>query len=133
MNLFKRLFFPALILLISLCVSAQKKPTKWMVPDQYKNMVNPVAKDEASIKAGQILYTKHCASCHGKTGLGDGVKARALKTFSGDFSGPDYQNQTDGEHFYKTKFGRDEMPKYEGKLSDEDIWKIVNYMRTFRK
>ena len=73
------------------------------------------------------------ASCHGKVGLGDGVKARALKTHPGDFSGPAFQNQTDGEHFYKTKFGRDEMPKYEGKLSDDDIWNIVNYMRTFKK
>jgi hypothetical protein len=66
-------------------------------------------------------------------GLGDGVKARALKTFPGDFSSAAYQDQTDGEHFYKTKFGRGEMPKYEGKMSDNDIWNMVNYMRTFKK
>ncbi len=118
---------------VPLVVFAQEKPKPWPVPAEYKNMKNPVEKNDASIKTGQTLYIKHCASCHGKTGLGDGVKARALKTFSGDFSGPEYQNQTDGEHFYKTKFGRGEMPKYEGKLSDEDMWHIVNYMRTFKK
>lgn len=117
--------------LISLNINAQPKP--WPVPDEYKNMKNPVAKGEASNKAGMVLYTKNCASCHGKTGLGDGVKARALKDFPGDFSGAVYQDQTDGEHFYKTKFGRAEMPKYEGKMSDEDIWNMVNYMRTFKK
>lgn len=113
---------------------AQEKQVKpWEVPAEFKNMANPVAKTDESIKAGQGLYVKYCASCHGKTGLGDGVKARMLKDYAGDFSGDYYQNQTDGEHFYKTKFGRNEMPKYEGKLSDENIWHIVNYMRTFNK
>lgn len=114
-------------------VQGQQQPKPWDVPAQYKTMKNPVAKGEASDNAGKVLYTKNCASCHGKTGLGDGVKARALQTFPGDFSGAAYQNQTDGEHFYKTKFGRGEMPKYEGKLTDDDIWNMVNYMRSFKK
>lgn len=108
-------------------------PKPWEVPAEFKIMINPVAKSEASNEAGKVLYVKHCASCHGKTGLGDGVKSRMLNDFSGDFSGDYYQNQTDGEHFYKTKTGRGEMPKYEGRLSDDDIWNIVNYMRTFKK
>lgn len=111
----------------------QKMPEPWEVPAEFKNMENPVAADDASIKKGMIAYKKYCASCHGKTGLGDGVKARALKTFSGDFSIDLYQGQTDGEHFYKSKFGRDEMPNYEGKIPDVDIWHMVNYMRTFKK
>lgn len=127
------LFALAGVSLLGLNVSAQSQPKPWDVPANYKTMKNPVATGDASIKAGMALYTKNCASCHGKTGLGDGVKARALKTFPGDLSGEAYQKQTDGEHFYKSKFGRDEMPKYEGKLSDDDIWNIVNYMRTFKK
>ncbi len=117
--------------MIAVTVSAQPKP--WTVPANFKSMANPVAKGDASNKAGMALYTKNCASCHGKTGLGDGVKARMLTSFPGDFSAAAYQNQTDGELFYKTKFGRDEMPKYEGKLTDDDIWNIVNYTRTFKK
>jgi mono/diheme cytochrome c family protein len=117
---------------LCLYVNAQQ-PKPWDVPAEYKNMKNPVAKGEESNKAGLATYTKFCASCHGKTGLGDGVKARMLKDFPGDFSGDYFQNQTDGEHFYKTKFGRNEMPKFEGKLSDENIWNLVNFMRTFKK
>ncbi|MCU0462797.1 MAG: cytochrome c [Bacteroidales bacterium] len=109
----------------------QSKP--WPVADEYKNMANPVQKNKVSEDTGMALYIKYCASCHGKTGLGDGVKSRTLKDFAGDFSGSYYQDQTDGEHFYKTKFGRGEMPKYGGKLTDEEIWHTVNYMRTFRK
>jgi mono/diheme cytochrome c family protein len=117
--------------LFSFTANAQPKP--WPVPAEYKTMKNPVAKGDASNKAGMALYTKNCASCHGKAGLGDGVKARMLKDFPGDFSAAVFQGQSDGEHFYKTKSGKGEMPKYEGKLADDDIWNIVNYMRTFKK
>ena len=123
----------ASVSILNMNVSAQEQAKPWDVPANYKSMKNPVAKGDASNKAGKTLYDKNCASCHGKTGLGDGVKARALKTAAGDFSIAAYQDQTDGEHFYKSKFGRDEMPKYEGKLSDDDLWNTVNYMRTFKK
>lgn len=131
MRKLKLFFVGTAALLLSVSLTAQPKP--WVVPANFKTMKNPVAVGEASTKAGQVLYTKNCASCHGKAGLGDGVKARALKTFPGDFSKSEYQSQSDGDQFYKSKFGRDEMPKYEGKLPDNDIWNIVNYMRTFKK
>ena len=136
MKSLKKILFSSAVAVIGLSfttvnLDAQTKP--WDAPANFKSMANPVAKGDASNKAGKTLYDKNCASCHGKTGLGDGVKARALKDFPGDFSAEAYQNQTDGEHFYKTKTGRGEMPKYEGKLSDDDIWNIVNYMRTFKK
>lgn len=118
--------------LVSMIPQQQKMPEPWEVPAKYKNMENPVAADQASITKGEAQYKRFCASCHGKTGLGDGVKARALKTFPGDFSGEQYQGQTDGEHFYKTKFGRGQMPAYENKIPDTDIWHMVNYMRTFK-
>jgi mono/diheme cytochrome c family protein len=131
MKKMKLLLFSSALLLMSASLSAQTKP--WVVPANFKSMKNPIAMSDASKKAGMTLYTRNCASCHGKAGLGDGVKARMLKDFPGDFSKADFQNQTDGEHFYKTKTGRGEMPKYEGKLSDNDIWNIVNYMRSFKK
>jgi mono/diheme cytochrome c family protein len=121
------------IIALSMSAVAQNKAKPWDVPANFKSMKNPVAANDASTKAGMALYNKNCASCHGKAGLGDGVKARSLKTFPGDFSKPEYQNQSDGEHFYKTKTGRGEMPKFEGKLTDNDIWNVVNYMRTFKK
>jgi mono/diheme cytochrome c family protein len=127
----KLIFVSAFIMFMSLSLMSQPKP--WVVPANFKTMKNPVATGDASTKAGLALYTKNCASCHGKIGLGDGVKARSLKDFPGDFSKADFQKQSDGDLFYKTKAGRDEMPKYEGKLSDDDIWNLVNYMRTLKK
>jgi len=131
MRILKLFFVNAAVLLLSSTLVAQTKP--WVVPANFKSMKNPVAMSDASVLAGQTLYNKTCAACHGKTGVGDGPKSKSLKTPMNNFSKAEFQNQTDGEHFYKTKTGRGEMTKYEGKLSDDDIWNIVNYMRKFKK
>jgi mono/diheme cytochrome c family protein len=66
--------------------------------------------------------------------LGDGSKAAQLKTEPGDFSQSETQAQTDGELFYKTAEGRDDMPAFKKKIPDQDdIWALVHYMRTFKK
>lgn len=131
MKRLKLFFTGTAVILITVSLAAQPKP--WVVPANFKTMKNPVAVGDASTKSGQTLYTKNCASCHGKAGLGDGVKARSLKDFPGDFSKAAFQSQTDGELFYKSKIGRGEMPKYEGKVTDDEIWNMVNYMRTLKK
>ena len=110
----------------------EKKP--WPVPDNYKTMKNPVASDAESIANGKTLYSTHCKSCHGAKGLGDGTKAATLKTEPGDFSKADFQTQTDGAIFYKSSEGRDDMPGFKKKIADkDDIWSIVNYVRTLKK
>lgn len=109
----------------------KKKP--WKVPETAKAKKNPQSGAETAA-AGKVLYSKHCKSCHGAKGLGDGPKSKELDTPSGDFSAKDFQSQTDGELFYKTKEGRDDMPSFKKKITDdEDIWNLVNYMRTFGK
>lgn len=106
----------------------------WVVPDKYIKMKNPVTADAASLKVGKALYDKHCQSCHGKTGLGDGTKAAQLDTEPGDFSSKAFKSQVDGALFYKTQTGRDEMPSFKNKVPyEEDIWHIVNYMRSLCK
>lgn len=110
----------------------QKKP--WAVPDAAKNKKNPVASDAESIASGKALWATHCKSCHGNKGLGDGPKAAQLKTEPGDFSKSETQSQTDGALYYKTAEGRDDMPAFKKKIPDaDDIWAIVNFMRTLKK
>ncbi|MBE0423352.1 MAG: cytochrome c [Lutibacter sp.] len=103
---------------------------EWKVPAKYQTMKNPVApKTDAAI--GKSLYSKHCKSCHGAEGYGDGTKAKDLKGDLGDFSTKKFQSQSDGALFYKTTIGRSDMPEFTKKIpSDDDRWLIVNYMRT---
>ena len=77
---------------------------------------------------------KHCKSCHGGKGLGDGPKAATLKTNPGDFSAAAFQASTDGELFFRTSKGRDEMPAYDKKIPEaNDRWALVAFMRTLKK
>ena len=106
----------------------------WPVPDKYNKMSNPVKSDATSLATGKEVWAKHCQSCHGKSGKGDGSKAAQLKTAPDDFTKADFQKQTDGAMFYKTAEGRDDMPSFKKKITDqEEIWAVVNYMRTFKK
>ncbi len=106
----------------------------WPVPDKFNKMANPVKSDAASLAAGKAVWVKDCQSCHGKTGKGDGSKAAQLKTLPDDFTKPSVQNQTDGALYYKTVEGRDDMPSFKKKIADaDDIWAVVNYIRTFKK
>jgi mono/diheme cytochrome c family protein len=128
------------ILLITILVAVaslaftkrQQKP--WTVPDKASKTANPVKADAASLNTGKAEWTKHCQSCHGKTGKGDGPKSAGLKTHPGDFSAAATQSQSDGALFYKTSEGREDMPGFKKKIPDaDDIWSVVNYMRTFKK
>ncbi len=110
----------------------QTKP--WTVPDKAAKTANAVKTSAASVSAGKALWTQHCPSCHGKTGLGDGSKAAQLKTVPPDLTKASFQSQSDGSIFYKVSEGREDMPSFKKKLPDaEDVWNLVNFMRTLKK
>lgn len=129
--------FPLLSLIIVFITTAsftlfQNKP--WAVPEKAAKTANPVKSDVSSLAAGKALWGQHCASCHGKAGLGDGSKAAQLETTPPDFSKAAIQGQSDGALFFKTSEGRGDMPSFKKKIPDqEDIWSLVNYMRSFKK
>ena len=109
---------------------SDQKP--WNVPAKYKSMKNPVKNDATSQNAGKALYAKHCKSCHGAKGLGDGPKAASLKTKIRSFASKEYKAQTAGEKYFESFVGRDEMPNFEKKILDEtERWSVINYMETF--
>lgn len=120
-----------LVAFSSFSIYQQAKP--WPVPETAKNAKNPLKANAENIAIGKNLYAKHCRSCHGKNGEGDGTKAAELKTFPGDFTSPDFQTQTDGEVFYKTSEGREDMPSFKKKIPEkDDLWALVHYLRTMK-
>jgi copper transport protein len=97
-------------------------------------VVNPVPADEASLARGQTLYQTYCISCHGPQGRGDGPNAPSLPVPPADLAlhAPAH---TDGElfRFIANGFQGTPMPAFKGTLSDEDIWHLVNYIKTFAR
>ena len=106
----------------------------WTAPDKAAKTANPVKTSKESVAAGKALWGTHCASCHGKTGLGDGNKASQLKTTPPDFSKAAFSAQSDGSLYFKVAEGRDDMPSFKKKIPEaEEIWNLVNFMRTLKK
>ena len=103
----------------------------WEIPAKYKSMENPVEASADNIAVGKTLYNKHCKSCHGAKGLGDGTKASTLDTEMPDITTDEFKAQKPGVLYYKSIIGKDDMPNYEKKISDEeDRWSVINYMET---
>ena len=92
---------------------------------------NPVPPTADSVATGRQRYVFMCRECHGNTGLGDGDMAHA----GGDI--PDFTDDvwlhgpSDGEMFLVIKEGvTADMQPYADRLGDEDIWHLVNYLKT---
>lgn len=108
-------------------------PDGWDIPAKYKEMKNPHAGDKSLDRVGKMLYAKHCKSCHGNVGLGDGPKAASMTAEMIPFNDEKFQAQTDGEIYYQSIIGKDEMPNFEKKIPDEeDRWALVNYIRSLK-
>ena len=109
---------------------AETSTNNWLVPAKYQSLKNPT-NPTIDLSIGKSLYNKHCKSCHGNEGYGDGPKADEMEGELGDFSTKKFQAQSDGALFYKTTIGREDMPEFTKKMpDDEDRWLIVNYLRT---
>ena len=120
--------------LLSMTINELDTQDPWEAPAKYQKMKNPYLDDADAGKIGRILYSKHCKSCHGTKGLGDGTKAEDIDTPIGDFTDPAFSSQSDGSLYYKTFFGRDDMPGFNKKITDEeDKWLLVNYVRSLAK
>ena len=106
---------------------------KWTAPAAERQKKNPVAVNASSIAAGQKVYLKRCAACHGNAGNGDGPDAADLGIHPAKLSDPAVREQTDGELFWKVTVGKKPMPGYGSRLSATDRWSVINYLRTLAR
>lgn len=103
----------------------------WNPPPQIKTEANPVAATPESLAAAKSLYMSHCAHCHGQTGAGDGSEAGKLSVQPTDFTDAlAMKKATDGELFWRIGAGRRPMPSFAKKLTEQERWELVNYIRT---
>jgi mono/diheme cytochrome c family protein len=96
---------------------------------------NPVPATQASITAGARAYGRNCRQCHGFRGKGDGPLAPKNPS-PADFTDDKWEfGSSDGELFAVIWNGvqdvkDSEMKPMKGTLKENDVWTIINYLRT---
>jgi mono/diheme cytochrome c family protein len=103
-------------------------------PDAAK-VKNPVAATPESVAAGKTTYQRNCASCHGTSGEG-GPGNDLIPAAPSLVDGKWDHGSTDGEIFDNIKNGVPpdfNMVPWKDKLPDEQIWNVVNYVRSIAK
>jgi mono/diheme cytochrome c family protein len=104
----------------------------WSAPQQARQMPNPVPATPQTIAAGMSVYMDRCQNCHGEYGNGKGSRADKLSVQPSDFTDSHAMiSQTDGELFWKISEGHKPMPSFKKKLSEEERWQVVDFIRTF--
>ncbi len=128
-----RKLFLALIFAV-LCVVAvfayyENKP--WKIPEEAKLRQNPIRLSASALAAGHSTYMDKCTQCHGQTGKGDGPDAASYYPSPTSLVDVNHMSSvTDGEIFYQISEGRKPMPAFKRKLSEEQRWELVLYVRS---
>ncbi|MCS7010281.1 MAG: c-type cytochrome [Anaerolineales bacterium] len=73
------------------------------------------------IETGKALFEANCATCHRTGGVAEKV----------NFTDQVYMSQMSNLALYQaTARGKGQMPAFEGRLSEQEIWSIVSYLRS---
>jgi mono/diheme cytochrome c family protein len=122
------------LIFVTLCVVAvfayyENRP--WKVPEEAKRRPNPIQASASALAAGRDIYMDKCTQCHGQTGKGDGPDAASYYPSPTSLVDAKHMSSvTDGEIFYQISQGRKPMPAFKKRLSEEQRWQLVLYVRS---
>ena len=124
-----------LLLAASGVVSAQYQG--WLIPDGGKEERSPLRGTSEVVARGRALFASHCARCHGPEGKGGGSDSDHAADLTDEFR---TDINTEGVLFYKVWNGHavqlrvqiDDMPAFKDRLSRDDAWSVVEYLKVLR-
>jgi mono/diheme cytochrome c family protein len=105
-------------------------------PDNFLKMTNPVALTPEALQEAAVLYKDKCIKCHAATGNGKASATRGMEVKPRDYTDKSLMATIpDGQLFWIILNGSDpdttEMEGYKKKFSEEQVWKLVHYIRSF--
>lgn len=106
-------------------------------------IANPFPITEAGLAKGMELYTIFCGICHGEKADGAGYLVRDANPATGDAGGKfpaapanmlldDFVNSSNGRYYHAIMYGRNTMGAYADKLSYEERWQVIHYIRSLQ-
>lgn len=117
-------------------VSVGYRPYPYDIAEREKARVleNPLEPTRENFMLGKKYFNIHCRPCHGVVGSGDGLVTQVHREngmpvppslYSDKIRGEWY----DGEIFHVITKGQGQMYGYESRISVENRWAIVHYVR----
>lgn len=92
---------------------------------------NPFPADAQSLSIGQQLYSRNCLVCHGEFGTGNGPLAPGLDPRPTDLSvHVPFHPEAGLVRFIAKGIQGTSMAPWESTLTPEEIWHIINYIKT---
>ncbi len=92
---------------------------------------NPVPSTPETIAEGKRLWMIFCKNCHGLEGQGDGTLGPTYPYPPTLITDP-YRAMADGSYYYHITKGGSIMPAYGNRVSSEERWQIINYIRSLQ-
>lgn len=93
---------------------------------------NPVEATEDSVRAGLRVYGRFCRSCHGVRGDGRGQNPSPGTRPANLIDDEWVHGDSDGDIYNVIRQGVPpayDMDAWEGRITDEEIWNVVNFLR----
>ena len=139
----KTSMFPMLVVVVSLAIpagAAERHMMQSLVPADKladaRALTSPLPGSPEIVEQGKALYNGKgaCFNCHGKDGDGNGPVAAQLDPSPRNFQHHGFwRHRTEGEIFWVIKNGSvgTSMVGFGGQLTDEEIWSLIQYVRSF--
>ncbi len=118
-----------LLLAILVLPAQQVLSQEWLVPPDQSAISNPSEYNLENVKRGKEIYTRNCQSCHGDPGKNNPL---ALVPLPVDIASERMHANSEGDMFYKITAGRGIMPPFEASISEDDRWKLINFIMNFK-
>jgi mono/diheme cytochrome c family protein len=128
-----RLLLLCLLFVVAFAILAQPSQVT-AAPGATADQDNPVKPTPDSLAKAKKLFGYDCSMCHGDNGDGKGDLAGDFKNKPRDYTDPaSLKEFTDAQLFTIIKDGKGEMPPEGKRAKTDDIWGLVNYLRSLAK
>lgn len=99
-------------------------------------IMNPFPITEAGLEKAEELYNIFCGICHGEKGDGAGYLVRddggVYPAQPANFLTDEFVNASNGRYYHAIMYGKNVMGGYAGKLSYEERWQVIHYIRALQ-
>ena len=98
-------------------------------------ITNPLAaNDTLALRAGQVMFERHCAVCHNVDAKGNGpIIGQGKFPMGPNLTLPQTVGRSDGYIYAIIRAGRGLMPSYGPRMSHMERWATVNYLRQLQR